>query len=92
MPVRKLTTILEKYRWIPWIILGTLIIALTSLGYILFLSNLREYLSIEERDWLKEHAVLRFAPDPDFPPIEYFDENGNYQGLTSEYFNLIQKD
>jgi len=91
MPIKRLTYILEKYRWVPWMILGMLIIALTALGYILFVSNIREYLSLEERNWLKERAVLRFAPDPDFPPIEYFDENGKYQGLTSEYFNLIQK-
>lgn len=91
MPIKRLALLLEKYRWIPWIILGTLLISITALGYVLFISNLREYLSLEERNWLKERSVLRFAPDPDFPPIEYFDDNGNYQGLTSEYFGLIQK-
>lgn len=91
MPIKKLAVIIEKYRWIPWAIFGALFIILITLGYILFLSDLREYLNLEERNWLQEREVLRFAPDPDFPPIEYFDENGNYRGLTSEYFNIIQK-
>ncbi|MCX7176746.1 MAG: EAL domain-containing protein [Proteobacteria bacterium] len=43
-----------------------------------------------EREWLNEHPVLRLAPDPNFPPIEYFDETGHYRGLIADYYPLIE--
>ncbi|MFA6311487.1 MAG: EAL domain-containing protein [Sterolibacterium sp.] len=47
-------------------------------------------LTDEERAWLAEHPVLRLAPDPNFPPIEYFDETGHYRGLIADYYPLIE--
>jgi diguanylate cyclase (GGDEF)-like protein/PAS domain S-box-containing protein len=49
------------------------------------------WLSEEERTWITEHPVITVAPDPDFPPIEYFDENGEYQGLAADYLALIEQ-
>ncbi|HEY3450355.1 MAG TPA: transporter substrate-binding domain-containing protein [Myxococcales bacterium] len=46
-------------------------------------------LTAEERSWLAQHP-LRFAPDPAFPPIEWIDEQGRYQGLVADYFRLIE--
>ncbi|MGC4118826.1 MAG: transporter substrate-binding domain-containing protein [Myxococcales bacterium] len=46
-------------------------------------------LTAQERAFLAEHP-LRFAPDPAFPPIEWFDEQGRYQGLVADYFKLIE--
>jgi PAS domain S-box-containing protein len=48
-------------------------------------------LSAAERAWLKAHPVIRLAPDPDFPPIEYFAANGGYKGITADYVALIEK-
>ena len=48
-------------------------------------------LSSEERSWLAAHGPLRFAPDPAFPPIEWFDEQGRYRGMVADYFELIEK-
>ncbi|HCT30895.1 MAG TPA: hypothetical protein DIW31_09210 [Bacteroidales bacterium] len=31
------------------------------------------------------------APDPNFPPIEFFDEKNDYQGIASEYIKIIEK-
>jgi two-component system sensor histidine kinase/response regulator len=42
-----------------------------------------------EQGWLKAHPKIRLAPDPDFPPSEFFDEAGRYQGITSEYVARI---
>ena len=39
--------------------------------------------------WLAEHPVIRLAPDPDFPPIEYLDADGNYQGIAADYAALV---
>ena len=47
--------------------------------------------SQEERDWLAEHPVIIAAPDPDFPPVEYYDEKGLFQGIAADYIALIEK-
>jgi PAS domain S-box-containing protein len=47
-------------------------------------------LTPEERAWLTAHGPLRFAPDPAFPPIEWFDEGGHYRGMVADYFELIE--
>jgi len=48
-------------------------------------------LTTAERAWLKAHPVIRLAPDPDFPPVDYFDGNGVYKGITADYVALIEK-
>jgi PAS domain S-box-containing protein len=48
-------------------------------------------LTPEERSWLAEHPVIRVAPDPEYQPLEYFTENGVYQGITADYLSLIEK-
>ncbi|NQT65860.1 MAG: transporter substrate-binding domain-containing protein [FCB group bacterium] len=49
-------------------------------------------LTNEEREWLAKHQTIRIAPDPEFPPIEWFDKNGVYQGISSEFMDLISRD
>ena len=44
----------------------------------------------QERIWLEQHPVIRIAPDPDFPPIEYFDESGAYHGLAADYIRELE--
>jgi len=51
----------------------------------------RDLLTHQERAWLAAHPVIRFAPDPDFPPTEYFDANGTYSGITADYLALIER-
>lgn len=48
-------------------------------------------LTPEEETWIKEHPVIRLAPDPDFAPIEYFDEKGNYRGIAADFVALLEK-
>ncbi|MEW8032451.1 MAG: ABC transporter substrate binding protein [Candidatus Thiodiazotropha endolucinida] len=45
----------------------------------------------QERMWLEQHPVIRIAPDPDFPPIEYFDDNGAYRGLAADYVRKLEE-
>jgi ABC-type amino acid transport substrate-binding protein len=50
------------------------------------------WLTAEERAWIAAHPVITVAPDPDFPPIEYFDEDGEYQGLAADYLALVERE
>lgn len=47
-----------------------------------------DLLNVSERTWLKAHPVIRLAPDPNFPPVEYFDKDGTYRGITADYVAL----
>lgn len=45
----------------------------------------------QEQAWLKAHPVIRIAPDPGFAPVEWFNQNGDYQGMTSDYLRILEK-
>lgn len=47
-------------------------------------------LTDDERSWLTDHQELRLGVDASWPPFEYRDENGRYQGLAADYVRLIQ--
>ncbi len=38
----------------------------------------------------RTHQELRLGVDASWPPFEYRDENGRYQGLAADYVRLIQ--
>ena len=48
-------------------------------------------LTQQEEIWLKNHQVIKVGPDPLFPPIEYFDETGQYRGIGSDYIKLMEE-
>lgn len=51
-----------------------------------------DFLSPEERAWLQARPTpLRIAPDPHFPPLEFFDDGGNWRGIAPAYVALIEK-
>lgn len=51
-----------------------------------------DLLSEKERAWLDSlNRDLIVAPDPNFPPIEFFDDKGDYLGIASEYIKIIEK-
>ena len=45
---------------------------------------------MSERQWLAAHPVIRFAPDPEFQPVESIDENGNLVGIAADYLKLLE--
>lgn len=51
----------------------------------------RVELTAPERQWLAEHPVIRVAPDPDYPPIESVDKNGQIVGMSADYLKLLEK-
>ncbi len=48
-------------------------------------------LTKEEAAWLEQHPVIRFAPDPSYPPVEFFNEDGQYQGITADFMHIIEQ-
>ena len=47
-------------------------------------------LTDEEQAWLAENQRIRIAPAPNFPPVEFFDEEGVYRGIAADYVNLLE--
>lgn len=41
-----------------------------------------------ERQWLKQHPVIKLGVDPQWAPFEYIDD-GEYKGLAADYIELI---
>ena len=48
-------------------------------------------LSNEEKEWLKQNSIIKYAGDPNYMPFESFDEKGNYVGIVAEHLNLIEQ-
>ncbi len=46
-------------------------------------------LTHEERLWLKNHPQIRFAPAPNYPPVEFFDDDNVYRGITADFIKHI---
>lgn len=49
------------------------------------------YLTFKERQWLKEHPVIRVGFDHNWPPLEFIDEKGRYSGINASYVKLLEK-
>lgn len=48
-------------------------------------------LSEEEKAYLENLGPLTVAPDPDWRPFEYLDEDGDFQGIAGDFFRLLEK-
>ncbi|MDR1175241.1 MAG: transporter substrate-binding domain-containing protein, partial [Treponema sp.] len=42
-----------------------------------------------EKNFIREHPVIRVGIDPAFAPFEFLDGNGNYAGIAPDYLSLI---
>jgi PAS domain S-box-containing protein len=48
-------------------------------------------LTDQEKAWLKAHPKLRLGVAKDWPPFEFFDDQGRHAGITSEYVGLLNR-
>lgn len=48
-------------------------------------------LTQSEKAWLAAHPVISMAPDPTYPPIEYFSVDGRYEGIAADYVSLVEQ-
>ncbi len=45
-----------------------------------------------ERAWLESrNGVIRLAPDPHYPPMEFIDSAGEYRGIAADFIALIEE-
>lgn len=53
--------------------------------------NNKSIFTNEELQWIKDNPVVKVGADADWPPFEYVDAKGNYQGIASEYLELLSE-
>ncbi len=53
--------------------------------------NTKSIFTAEELQWIKDNPIVKIGVDADWPPFEYVDINGNYQGIASEYLELLSE-
>jgi len=71
---------------------GILVSAVVVAAIYLFVPTFQTFhLTPEEKQWLKEHPNIRIAPNPNFKPVEFFEEDGTYSGLSSDIFKIIEQ-
>ncbi len=55
-------------------------------------SKTEDILLPDERAWIEQHrGRIRLAIYPDYPPIEFYNEKGEYTGVAAEYIRLLEK-
>lgn len=54
-------------------------------------SSLDVTLNKQEKEYLKKKGSIRMCIDPNWMPYESFDSDGEYVGMTAEYYKLFEK-
>ncbi|MBM3301709.1 MAG: transporter substrate-binding domain-containing protein, partial [Deltaproteobacteria bacterium] len=55
-------------------------------------SDCNPLLTQQESRWLAEHdGRIRYAPCPDFAPVDFVDEDGIHRGITADYVELLEQ-
>lgn len=44
----------------------------------------------KEETWLRDHAVIRLGTARDWAPFEYYDKDGTYMGMVSDYIHILR--
>jgi PAS domain S-box-containing protein len=51
----------------------------------------KDILTPEEISWLKDHPVIRLAPERGYAPFIFKDTDGQLKGMSIDYMNLLEK-
>jgi len=74
------------------IILAACVITFISFTGVPTMGQEGDLLTPEEQQWLSEHeGKIRYAPNPNYPPIAFVDEDGTFKGITADYIKLIEQ-
>lgn len=66
----------------------TFLLIATGLGFQFAEEKAQSIFTPEEREWLEAHPVITVAPDPNYAPVEFY-EDGVFKGLSVDYLNWI---
>lgn len=91
MFVKNLKQPSPEVRRFGWLALGILSLFLVVLGISLYHLPPGVTLTEEEHDWLQNHPIIRLAPNPDYPPLEYYNDQNQYAGMIVDYFKIIER-
>lgn len=84
-------TFLSPKSFLRWVLPGVLLVALAWIGFAQYRSNAFVSLTLEEKQWLAEHPVIRVAPETTYAPFSFVDANGAHQGISADYLNLLEE-
>jgi sigma-B regulation protein RsbU (phosphoserine phosphatase) len=77
---------LKQIRW-PARAIGISLLALTFAST----ATASDFqVTAEERAWLDAHPHIRVSPAPNFPPMEFFDDQGQYRGVMADYMAILE--
>lgn len=48
-------------------------------------------LTQREKEWIKQHPVIRIGVDRAYAPVEFVNEQGQYSGITPEFLDFISQ-
>ncbi len=48
-------------------------------------------LTPREKSWISAHPLIRLGIDPEFAPFEYVSSDGKYEGIASDYIELLNE-
>lgn len=85
--MEKCSMILKRQPWPIAVLLSLLCWLSFSLS-----AHAADLLTPEERKWVNEHhGEFVLAPDPKFPPVDFFDEKGVHRGISADYCRLLEQ-
>lgn len=88
--IRRPTPPPARRAWLTLLLLAPLLTAVVAPG---FGGGGAKHspLTQAEKAWLAAHPIITMAPDPAYPPIEYFSSDGRYEGIAADYVNLVEQ-
>ncbi len=77
-------------KWFVWLAVATLS-ANSAFAQEEELESQPDILTPFERSWLRAHPEIRLAGDPNWPPFEMRDNDGEYQGIVADHIRLLEE-
>lgn len=83
---------MQRERTLIPLFVFIVILFLFSLPSLLFGSTKKEFLTVRERAWLEKMGTsIVVAPETNYPPLHFLDEDGRFKGIAEDYLQLMEK-
>jgi len=77
-----------KYFFIKSLLLSLFLGFLMTAGHCLAAAPNIE-LDDEDRQWIREHPVIRLGADPAWPPFDFINAQGKHDGIAADFLRLL---